>query len=484
MYEFKLPDLGEGIHEGQIVNVMIKAGDTIAEYQPMFEVETDKAAVEITSPKSGIVSKVNIQAGQTVKLGEIMVVIDDGAGAKAAPAAAASAVPAAKAAAPATAAAKPAPAPARPAPAPARPAPAPARPAPAPAPVSAARVPAPAAPVPVAARPAAAPVMAPAARGNGPVPAAPAVRKLARELGVDLATVPPSGPHGRVLRDDVERFAAGGVAALDTNGDGRDLEASLAAHGGGSATVGIGVPTEELPDFAQWGRIRRQPITQIRKTISRSMTRSWLTVTRVTHGDVADLTDVERGRKRLNELAKEGSPKISVTAIILKAVASALRAYPIFNSSFDHVRNEVIFKDYIHIGVAVDTPRGLVVPVVRDVDKKSLLEIAKDLNDLAERTRQAKFDIAELRGGTFTVTNVGALGGTFATPMVNYPEVAILGMMKATMQPAVRDGQVVPRLQLPLFLSFDHRVMDGADAARFTRDIVESLENPLRMMTV
>ena len=482
MFDFKLPDLGEGIHEGQVVDVLVKEGEPIAEYQNMLVVETDKAAVEIPSPKGGTVAKVNVKPGQTVKVGEIMLSIDDGVAGAAKPVTPAAAP--AKTGAPAPAAAKaPTPMPAKPTPAPARPVPAPARPAasaparPAPAPVSAARTPIPVAP----ARPAAA--LAPAARmeRSGPVPAAPIVRKIAREMGIDINLVPGSGPHGRITREDLEAFGGGGAVAHD----GRDLEAALAAtNGAGGGSMGLALPSEELPDFSQWGPVRREAIPQIRKAISRSMTRSWLTVTRVTHGDTADVTELERNRKRLNETAREGQPKISVTAIVMKAVAAALRAYPIFNSSFDHTRNEVIYKDYIHIGVAVDTPRGLVVPVVRDVDQKSLPQIAHDLNSLAERTRQAKFDIAELRGGTFTITNVGALGGTFATPMVNYPEVAILGMMKATQQAVVRDGQVVPRLMLPLFLSFDHRVMDGADAARFTRDIVDSLENPLRMVSM
>lgn len=493
MFDFKLPDLGEGIHEGQVVNVLVKEGDTIAEYQPMLEVETDKAAVEIPSPKSGIVAKVNVQPGQMVKVGQVMLSIDESAagGARVAPAGAA----APKAAAP-PAPPKAAPPPARPAaqaPSPPRPV-APASP-PAAAPTLAPGAPParPAAPRPAAARvatpapavraPAAAPP-APAVRPTreGPVPAAPAVRKLAREMGVDINLVPGSGPHGRVMREDVERFIGGG--GFEPSEDGRELEAAFAAADRDGAILGIGLPTEALPDFEQWGPVRREPVPQIRKTIARTMSRSWLTVARVTHGDVADITELERNRKRLNEHAKERQPKMTITAIVLKAVATALRDFPAFNSSFDHAHNEIIYKDYIHIGAAVDTPRGLVVPVVRDVDRKSLPQVARELNDIAERTRQAKFDIAELRGGTFTVTNVGALGGTFATPMVNYPEVAILGLGRASLQPVVRDGQIVPRLMLPLFLSFDHRVVDGADAARFTREIVESLENPLRMISM
>lgn len=449
MFEFKLPDLGEGVHEGQIVSVLVKEGDTIAEYQPMLEVETDKAAVEIPSPKAGTVVKLNAKQGQVVKVGEVLVVIDE-AGGSAKPAAA----PAAKAAAPA---------PAKPAPAAAAPAP---RPAPAPAATPARVVPeAPARPAAVA--------VAPAAR-VGPVPAAPVVRKLARELGVDINVVPGSGPGGRILRDDVQSFAAGGMAPV-ARVDGAP----------GAPLTDFTIPTEALPDFSQYGPVRREPVSQIRKTIARQMTRAWLNVPRVTHGDIVDITELERNRKKLNEGLRPGQTKLTITAIILKAVAAGLKEFPAINASFDAQTNEMIFKDYIHIGCAVDTPRGLIVPVVRDVDKKSLPQVAKDLFEVSERVKTGKMDVnKDLRGATFTVTNVGALGGTMSTPMVNYPEVAILGMGKAALQPMVVEGQIVPRLMLPLFMSFDHRVIDGADAARFMREVMSSLENPLRLIAM
>lgn len=450
MFEFKLPDLGEGVHEGQIVSLLVKEGDTINEYQPMLEVETDKAAVEIPSPKTGRIAKLLCKPGQTVKVGEVLVVIDDGAGA-AAPAAPPAAKPAAATApvsAPAASvAASPPPTPAR---------------ASEPAPVS-------------AARPAAATAVAPAARRDGPIPAAPNVRKLAREMGIDLATVVPSGPNGRVMREDVERHVRGGSPAVAHPGTAAAADA---------AAGGVMIAAEQLPDFSQWGPIRREPVSQIRKTIARQMTRAWLNVPRVTHGDIADITELERNRKRFNEGLKPGQAKLTMTAIVLKAVASALRDFPNLNCSFDASNNEIIYKDYIHLGCAVDTPRGLVVPVVRDVERKPLPVVAKELNELSERVRSGKFDIAELRGATFTVTNVGAIGGTFATPMVNFPEVGILGLGKAVLQPMVVDGQITPRLMMPCFLSFDHRVVDGADSARFTREVVNSLENPLRLISM
>jgi pyruvate dehydrogenase E2 component (dihydrolipoamide acetyltransferase) len=422
MFEFKLPDLGEGVHEGQVVTVLVKEGEPIAEYQPMFEVETDKAAVEIPSPKAGVVTRINVQAGQVVKVGEVMLTIEESG----APVHAAAPAPA--------------------------PAPAPAKPTAPPRPATVAAA---------AATPAA---------ESGPVAAAPAVRKLARELGVEIGRVPGSGPHGRVLKEDVEAFAKGQAPA---------------ARG---ADVPAGAPllpaAEELPDFSQYGPIRREPVPQIRKTIARQMTRSWLNVPRVTHCDLADVTELERNRKRFNEGLGEGQARLTMTVIVMKAVAAALRDCPQLNASFDAARGEVIYKDYVHIGLAVDTPRGLVVPVVRDVSTKTLPELATELSALSERTRQGQFEIAELRGATFTITNVGALGGVFVTPMVNFPEVGILGLGKARLQPAVYDGQIVPRLMLPLSLSFDHRIVDGADAARFTSDVISSLENPLRLISV
>lgn len=435
MFEFKLPDLGEGVHEGQIINVLVKEGDAVAEYQPILEVETDKAAVEIPSPKAGVIAKLLVEPGQTVKVGDVMIVIDEsGAGAVEAPAAAAAAPAEEPQVQPAAAAAK----------------------------------------SPAAASPSATTAVAeparPVARQAGPVPAAPVVRKLARELGVDIQQVPGSGPTGRVLREDVERFARG------------DRTAPAAA---GAAAEGppVQLPAEALPDFDQYGAVRREKPAQIRKTIARQMTRAWLNVPRVTHCDDADITELEAGRKRYNATLREGDTKLTVTAIIIKAIAAALHRHPMLNCSYDAQNEEIVYKDYVHMGIAVDTPRGLVVPVIRNVDHKPLPQLAGELRDVAERARTAKFDIADLRGATFTITNVGALGGSFVTPMVNFPEVGILALGRGAWRPKVMDDMsIVPRLILPLSLSFDHRIVDGADGARFTRDVIESLENPLRLI--
>lgn len=459
MFEFKLPDLGEGVHEGQVVSVLVKEGDRIEEYQPMLEVETDKAAVEIPSPKAGTVAKVHVQPGQVVTVGTVMVTIDEsggGGGRAAAPAAQPAKAAASAQQAPAPKAAKAA-------------AVEPARPEPARQPVAAEPV------------RSASVVEAAPSRGAGPIPAAPVVRKLAREMGVDLNAVTGTGPGGRIIREDVERYSLGHRGPAQ--------RPASAARAPAAAEPQLDYPQisagdGQLPDFSQYGPVRRVQAPQIRKTIARQMTRAWLNVPRVTHIDTVDITDLERNRKRFNESLRDDQSKLTMTAIVLKAVAAALREHPGFNSSYDPAAGEIIHKDYVHVGVAVDTPRGLVVPVVRDVDRKSLPQVSQELNDVAERVRNGKFDIAELRGATFTVTNVGALGGTFSTPMVNFPEVGILGLGRAKLQPAVHDGQIVPRLIMPLSLSFDHRVVDGADAARFTGDVISALENPLRLISM
>ncbi|MCC6358707.1 MAG: 2-oxo acid dehydrogenase subunit E2 [Phycisphaerales bacterium] len=465
MFEFKLPDLGEGVHEGQVINVLVKEGEAIKEYQPMLEVETDKAAVEIPSPKGGTVSRVFVKPGQTVKVGEVMLAIDVGAAGGAAKPAAAPARTEAPAKAPAAPVAKAASAPVSKVAAPQ------------PVPTAVGAAPGHARSTAVAAMPAAhtaAVAAAPIAR-TGPVPAAPVVRKLARELGVDLHAIPGSGPNGRVLREDVERFALG----HRTGG----APAPASRNGGGDATFALPA-AEALPDFSQYGPIRREQPSQIRKTIARQMARAWQSVPRVTHCDNADVTELERNRKELNKHLREGQPKMTMTAIVLKAVANCLRSYPMLNCSYDAANEEVVYKDFVHLGVAVDTPRGLVVPVVRDVDRKTLLQIAADLNAVAEKARTVKFEVNDLRGATFTITNVGALGGSFVTPMVNYPEVGILGLGRASLQAVCLDEKtIVPRLLLPLSLSFDHRICDGADAARFTRDVIGMLENPLRLIS-
>jgi pyruvate dehydrogenase E2 component (dihydrolipoamide acetyltransferase) len=450
--EFRLPDLGEGIHEAQIINVLVKEGDRVKEDQLVLEVETDKAAVELPVPFAGVITKLNVQVGETVSVGDVMIVVDgDG---ETAPAAKTREAAAPK----------------------------------------------------VATAPASAGIMgrggaqvggdqgvgamvaeAPHNR-SGPVPAAPAVRRWAREQAIDLRRVHGTGPGGRIVREDVERFKIAGPSAPATPSSKPAAAPRTSAPGSAPAATPDPVAApwagadEPLPDFSQWGPIRREKVTQIRKTIARQMVRSWSTIPHVTHGDEADVTDLELFRKQHGEVLADQGARLTLTAFIVKAVAGALSRFPMLNASFDSAASEIIYKDYTHIGVAVDSPRGLMVPVIRDVQTKGLLAISQELKEMADKAREFKLDIAQMRGGTFTVTNVGSLGGTVATPMINHPEVAILAVGRLALKPVVRNDEIVPRKILPLFLSFDHRVVDGADGARFMREVVSFLENPLNLL--
>jgi pyruvate dehydrogenase E2 component (dihydrolipoamide acetyltransferase) len=417
--QFALPDLGEGLTEAEIVAVLVREGDVIAEDAPLLEVETDKAQVEIPSPMGGRVEKIHVEPGQTVRVGAVLVTFaDDGA---------------------------------------------PARPA-APPPLRAA---------------AAAPPAAPAApaRGGGPAPATPATRRLARELGVDLQTVAGTGPGGRVLEADVRAAASGGPPAAPAA-----ATTPAAAVGPAKPLASVGLEAPPLPRFEQWGPVERAPLSHLRRTIAERMTLAATLIPHVTHFDRADITDLDAVITRNLEAARAKGVTLTLTAFLLKATALALRAHPQFNASLDPAAGELILKSYYHLGVAVATPRGLIVPALRDVDRKPVLELARELAALAQRVREGKATLDDLRGGTFTITNIGALGGTAALPIINYPEVAILGVARARPEPVVREGQIVPRLMLPLTLTFDHRVADGADGARFATEIVRRLEAPERLL--
>lgn len=438
--EFKLPDLGEGIHEAQVVNVMIQEGDTVTEDQEVMEVETDKAAVELPVPFSGTVTKLHVKTGDTITVGQVLLSVDDGTATSESEsdsgALSGDAPPEPPAAPPPTEEDVP-------------------------------------------------------EYGPGPVPAAPAVRRLARELGIDLRRVRGTGPGGRIVREDVDRHrlaeSAGPSVSAQPSGvaepEPAPAPSAPAAPAAGDAPQ-TAARQEPLPDFSQWGPVRREKIPQIRKTIARQMARAWAQIPHVTHGDEVDVTDLEVFRREQGKVFAKQGAKLSLTAFILKATAGVLKDFPQFNATFDEAASEIIYKDYVHLGVAVDTPRGLMVPVLRDVDRKGLVAISKELKEIADRAREFKIDVSEFRGGTFTVTNVGALGGTFSTPMINYPEVAVLGMGKLHEKPVVRDGEIVVRKILPLFVSFDHRVIDGADGARFVQAIAMFLENPLNLLLV
>ncbi len=427
--KFTLPDLGEGITEAQIVRVLIKDGERIAEDQYLMEVETDKAAVEIPSPFAGVATKVHVKEGQTVNVGDVIVTFDDGNGA----------AKTLNAAVPTKSAPSPAPRPSA----------------------------APALPSALTAAPSAAPQRTTA-------PAAPAVRKLARELGVDLDSLAGTGPGGRVTKEDVERGTS----------DPRGAPTAPAAAGPMTTPRLRPLPAAPLPGVAdadKWGKIRREPINQIRKTIAAHMSLSARTAVHVTHGDNADVTELDRMRRHLNELTNN-DPKLTIMSFVVRAACLALRRYSIFNSSFDEAGGQIVYKDYVNMGIAVDTPRGLIVPVIRNADQMTLRDIAGALKSIAERIRTNQFGVDDLRGGSFTLTNVGALGGTFSTPIINYPEVAILGLGRSREMPVVRNGQVASALILPLNLSFDHRVTDGANAARFCGEIIGCLENPSKLL--
>ncbi|MCY3682419.1 MAG: 2-oxo acid dehydrogenase subunit E2 [Gemmatimonadetes bacterium] len=300
----------------------------------------------------------------------------------------------------------------------------------------------------------------PAPTSNGdPIPAAPSTRRLARELGVDLTQVAGSGPGGRISQDDIK-------AAV------RDRQT-------GSS---VSVAPSELPDFSRWGNIERQPLSKVRQIIAKNMSQAWQQVAHVTQFDRADVTDLEAFRQRNKEKTEALGAKLTPTVLALKAIITALKTFPQFNASLDAGTNEIILKHYYNLGIAVDTERGLLVPVIKDVDRKDILELALELGDISNRARTGKIGLDELQGGTFTVTNLGSLGVGEFTPIVNHPEVAILGFGRAREEATVREGRIEPRLIMPLALSYDHRVIDGADGARFMRKIVDALENPELML--
>lgn len=323
--------------------------------------------------------------------------------------------------------------------------------------------------------PAAAPAPKAAPRTEaGPVPATPATRRLARELGVDLTTVTGSGPGGRVTDEDVRAAAGRPKPAAAREAPARAAEAKPLAP--------IGVEPPPLPKFEQYGPIDRQPLSHLRRTIAERMTLSATLIPHVTHFDKADIMELDAVIRRNLEAARERGVTLTLTSFLLKAAALALQEHPQFNASLDPAAGELILKRYYHLGIAVATDRGLIVPVIRDVDKKPLLDIARELAVLAQRMRDGKATLDDLRGGTFTITNIGALGGTGAIPIINYPEVAILGVARAREEAVVYDGQIRPRLMLPLALTFDHRVADGADGARFASDLVSRLEHPDQLL--
>jgi len=455
--EFKLPDIGEGIAEGEIVSWKVKAGQAVKEEDEFVEVMTDKATVTITVPFTGVIAELRCKEGDVVPVGSVIAVID--AGAAGGTAAAAPASKAATPPVPATPKARPVPVAA--AAKPTAPVPVvPPRPATAPAPA-----PAPA-PVPVAAAAAAAP-RAFVQSSPGKVLAAPATRRRARELGIDLASVAATGPRGRITNDD-----------LATAGNGTAVRPAAATAGAAASRF---TPISVAP--APAGRTEeRVPFRGLRRKIAEAMTRSKSTAAHFTYVDDLDVTELVKIRTEAKKAFADKGINITYLPFIMKAVVAAMREFPAMNSSLDETTNELVIKKYFNFGIATDTDNGLIVPVIKDVDRKSIGELAKDLQDLAARTREGKFTVEDLTGGTFTITNAGNIGGLFATPVINFPEVAILGVHAIKDTPVIKDGAIVAGKKMYLSVSIDHRLVDGATGARWMNVIKEHLEQPYRLL--
>ncbi len=491
MFEFKLPDLGEGIHEGEILKWHVAVGAVVEEDAPLVDVETDKAAVTIPSPRAGKIISQTGGPGDIVSVGQVITVIDDGAGAPVeapakTPAQTAASTPVAEptpAATPTTTATPTTAALASPATSPQ---------------TVASTAPAAATPPPAAPPPPGVPTGARAA--GRPVPAAPATRRLARELGIDINLVPATGQGGRVTPADVQRFTRGEAAtpappapvtpavpptapaaapahvpAEQLGGD----EVAIAEYAAHAASTIPFLDVEPMPDFTQWGPVEREPLRSIRRRVARKMVTSMVLVPHVAHMDEADVTELEEFRKRERE-RRAGQPggRLTLLSFVVKAVTAGLKKAQSFNASLDPFNQEIIYKKYYNIGIAADTGRGLVVPVIKNTDTKSIMQISADIEELAQKARDGNLDVEDMRGGTFTITNIGPLGGTALLPTINYPEVAILAMGQVQQKPVVRDGEIVIRKMLPLTLAFDHRIADGADAARFVAEMVRQLSDP------
>ena len=433
--EVRVPDIGD-FKDVAVIEVFINPGDTVALEQSLITVESDKASMEIPSSAAGVVKDVAVKVGDKVNIGDLLAVLE-GQGAAAAPAA--SQAPAAS------------------------PAPAPAQAAPAPAPVAAAVAP--------AAVPAHNPTVAPVGLPH----ASPSVRKFARELGVPLAEVKGSGPKGRITAEDVQSFTRSVMSgALQTQ-----AQAAKAPAGGGSG-VGLDLLPWPKVDFAKFGPIERKALSRIKKISGANLARNWVMIPHVTNNDEADITELEAFRVATNKENEKSGVKVTMLAFVIKAVVAVLKKFPDFNASLDG--DELVYKQYFHIGFAADTPNGLVVPVLRDADKKGILQISQEMGDLAKKAREGKLGPADMTGGCFSISSLGGIGGTHFTPIVNAPEVAILGLSRSAMKPVWDGKQFVPRLILPLSLSYDHRVIDGAAAARFNAYLGQILADFRRVL--
>ena len=474
--DVKLPELGDGITSGDVLEVLVSEGDVVKKDQGLLELETDKATVTVPSPAAGKIVKILVAAGQSVPIGNVIVQLE-GASAEAPKAAPPKAAPAAKPEAPKAEPPKAeAPKSAPPTPATPKPAPAPAAPRPQPEPVAS-----PSAPAPQAV------AVAPATEYSDAgdlVPAGPAVRRFAREVGIDLSSVTGTGEGGRITREDV-------LAAVRSSAAARTQVAAPQANVMTSTTPPLAspvggnkvIPLPGQPSQDDYGPVRVEKMAKIRKVIANQMHKSWSTVPRVTNFDDADVTDLEAFRATSKDDYAAQGIKLTTMPFLIKAVATALRHHPAMNAVIDMENEQIIYKDYVNLGIAVDTERGLVVPNIRHADALTIPDIARALADLAARVRGGEFGVNELRGGTFTISNLGAIGGTYSTPIVNVPEVAILLVGRTRKLPVVMpDDSIKARLMMPLSLSYDHRLVDGGTATRFLNDVIAYLEAPSRLL--
>ncbi len=415
--EIRVPEVSDGVTKGTVIGISVAVGDRVETDQTLLELETEKAVVAMPSPFTGTITAILVDDGDEVDIGQVVMAGEPEGETAAAP--------------------EPVAAPSAPASAPA--------PEPTPEPTPAAQLP---------------PPRTEATPPGEVAPASPVVRRFARELGVDIHAVTGTGPGGRISEQDVREFVK------------RVLAGGAVSAAGGAAT------TRPLPDFAKWGEVVREPLSKVRRITADAMAYAWATAPRVTQEDKADITAVEAFRREYNRKATPES-KLTMTAILVKVAAQALKLFPQVNSSLDLAAGELVVKKYIHVGVAVDTPGGLLVPVIRDADRKGIATLAAELNETAAKTRERRISPADMEGGSFTISNLGGIGGTGFSPIVYAPQVAILGVSRAEMDPVWDGAEFQPRLRMPLSLSYDHRVVDGADGARFLRWICAALEQPL-----
>jgi pyruvate dehydrogenase E2 component (dihydrolipoamide acetyltransferase) len=431
--EVKVPDIGD-FDDVSVIEVHVKPGDAVNADDPLVTLETDKATMDIPSPAGGAVAEVLIKVGDTVSEGTPILILQPGDGAMTVPPSLVEQQ-------------EPPPGAAEPA-----------APVPPPALAAAASGPGPATPA-----PAASPVGGPDLAGAH---AGPSVRRMAREFDIDLGTITGTGPKGRITKDDLLGFLRG------------PAQQPAAA----APTTGMGIPEIPAQDFSKFGPVETKALPRIKKLSGPFLHRSWLNVPHVTHSDEADITDLDKYRKELDTAAKADGYRVTLLAFLVKACVSALKQYPEFNSSLSPEKDGLILKKFYNIGIAVDTPDGLVVPVVKDADRKGIVELSKEFGEISKKARDGKLSPGDMQGGTFTISSLGGIGGTSFTPIVNAPEVAILGVVRSTMSPVWNGSEFVPRLMLPISLSYDHRVIDGALAARFARQLCHLLEDDRRLL--